>query len=221
MQRIDAISASGVPGPAGPAGPQGPPGADGAQGPQGIQGPTGATGATGAQGPAGPTAICRQYALAAAWPDPAGTAGTVTPAALTATLARIFPFFLPGPMTLNRVVIKTPAAVTSGYQFGIFGEAGAKLWSSGGVTTVLGYTVITVSSVALPAGELFFAVTNNNSSTATGGLAIGPALAAASVPRWGTVPTTAGAMPVSIDPTQITEAIGGFPIYVTLSDWAT
>jgi hypothetical protein len=213
----------GIPGTAGPAGAAGTAGAPGAQGIQGTAGAAGVQGIQGIQGVPGPASsiAVRQFALVDAWPDPAGAAGTLSPTALGATTARVFPFLLPGPLVLNRAIIKTPAAAAAAFQFAIFSEVGARLWTSGAVATVLGYTVLTAAAIALPAGQLFFAVTNNNAVSAVAALAVSPALAAASIPRWGTVPATLGAMPATIDPTAITETVGGFPVYVVLGEWAT
>lgn len=155
------------------------------------------------------------------WPQVDGTEATLTPTALGASVARVFPFYVPKSIVVNHILIKTPAAVTAGYQFGIFDRVGNRLWNSGAVTTVAGFTAITAGLPITIEGQHYFAVTNNNAVSAVGGLAVSPALAAASIPRWGTVPATLGAMPATISPAAITESVGGFPVYVVLSNWTT
>jgi hypothetical protein len=164
-----------------------------------------------------------QFSLHGVFPDQEGTAVGITPTAITTTLARVFPFYVPETLVVNQVLVKQLAAVTTGYIFGVFDRTGARVWTSGAVsTTGTGWLAITASlPITLTAGTYYFAVTNNNTVSAVAGIAGSSALVAATPPRWGTVPATAGAMPASITPTAITETVGGWPIYVVLSNWTT
>jgi hypothetical protein len=159
----------------------------------------------------------------AGFPDQEGTAVAITPTAIGATVARVFPFYVPETLIANHVGVKQLAAVTNGYVFAIFDRAGARIWTSGAVsTTGTGWLGITTGApFTLTAGEYYFAVSNNNTVSAVGGIAGSSALAAAGAPRWGTVPATLGAMPASITPAAVTETVGGWPIYVVLSNWTT
>lgn len=168
-------------------------------------------------------AVVEQVALRRNFPE-VDTAGTLTPAALGTTTCRVFPFTLPRATTLAHVAIKTPAALAAAFQFGIFDRTGARKWTSGAVATVAGYTQVTAGlPVVLDEGTHYFGVTNNNNGTlvTTAALAVSSALAAAVLPRWGTVTATAGAMPASINPAAITETVGGFPIYTMLSAFSS
>jgi hypothetical protein len=120
------------------------------------------------------------------------------------------------------VVIKTPAAVANGYRFGIFDSTGTQVWTSGAVSTTANYTTVTANTpFTLTPGTYYFAVTNNGSGSVTGGLSVTVALGSASLPRFGTVSITAGAMPSSINPSAITETTGGWPVWVVLSATTT
>ena len=168
----------------------------------------------------------QQLNLLDAWPGMAGANATpvrtLTPTGLSATVARVFPFFVPDNMTVYQVAMETVAAVTNGLILGIFDSAGARVWTSGAQSTVAGIMVVTTSlPITLKAGIYYFATTNNNVSSATAAYQTTPPFTAASVPRWGTVATTSGAMPASIDPTAITETVGGFMCYGVLSSWTT
>lgn len=162
--------------------------------------------------------MLREVHLAPAIPFE-GTPATLTPAALTATVARVFPFTIQGNLTLNRVIVKSPAAQTTGFQFGIFDDLGVRSWSSGAASLTANYTTLTAAGAPLGPGTYLFAVTNNNSASATAALQVCAPLMAASMPGYGTVPATNGAMPATIDPATITKTVGGWPIYVTLSEW--
>jgi hypothetical protein len=169
-----------------------------------------------------PAQAVRQYHLRQELPVPEGTPGTLAPSALGATTCRVFPFRIGGELALGRVLLRTLAALANGYRVGIFDEAGARRWESGPVTTVVGLTVLSAGlPVTLPAGTYFLALTNNGSSSSTAALQVSAALPASALPRWGTVATAAGAMPAAIAPAAIAEAVGGFPVYATLSEWAT
>lgn len=157
----------------------------------------------------------------ASWPQVDGTETTLTPSALGATTARVFPFYTPKTLIVNQILVKTPTAQTGAWQFGIFDSTGARVWNSGAVTTTANFTAITAALPITLEGQYYFVVTNNNSAASTTALAVSPALAAASVPRWGTIAVTAGAMPASINPAAITETVGGFPVYTVLSNWTT
>jgi hypothetical protein len=150
-----------------------------------------------------------------------GAATTLTATNHAATVARVFPFTLPGAITVNRLLIRTNAVLSNCLQLGIFDSTGTRLWTSGVLSTVAtAWLSVSVSALALGPGTYYFASTNNNVVSTTAAYAVTPVIGL-SVPRWGTVPATAGAMPASIDPTQITETTGGWMSYVVLSEWTT
>lgn len=138
--------------------------------------------------------------------------------------ARVFPFTLNGTLTVNQVNIRTNTACTDALIAGIFDNSGASVWQSGVQSTVNGNLVITDSlPVTLTAGsQYYFASTNNNKTGGANCYSVTPALNQANVPRWGTVTTSAGAMPLSINPAEdITETTGGWMAFVTLSTFTT
>ncbi len=141
----------------------------------------------------------------------------------SATLARVFPFVIAGTITVNQVAMKTFAAGTNNIQLGIFSSNGTRLWTSGNQSTVAGIMTVTTSlPVTLTPGTYYFATTVGTATvSATAVYQTTPVFPSASVPRWGTVPATGGVMPTSIDPTSITETVGGFMTYTVLSNWTT
>jgi hypothetical protein len=160
--------------------------------------------------------------LASNYPEPATASTTLTPFTLGSNVARVFPFQVNGNITVNQVLVQTAAACTNCYQFGIFASDGTRAWTSGAVSSTTTYAAITANMpVTMTPGQYYFAVTNNNSNSFTAGLDVTAAFPAASVPRWGTVAATSGAMPASINPAAITETVGGFPVYVVLSSSMT
>jgi hypothetical protein len=143
----------------------------------------------------------------------------MTASAHLATVARVFPFELDRNITVNVVTIRTNAALSNCLILGIFDSNGARLWQSGVLSTVATNTVSVTANlpVTLTAGTYYFATTNNNVVSTTAAYTVTPAVGSTSFPRWGTVPTTNGAMPASINPSAITEATGGWMCYVSLS----
>lgn len=163
----------------------------------------------------------RTYPLIAEFPF-GGAPTTMTPTVHTATVARVQPFTLSGAMTVNQIRIRTNAVLANCLRLGIFDSTGAQVWASGVLSTVAtNWVTVAVSALALPAGDYYFATTNNNVASTTAAYTVTPAIGAVGVARWGTVPATAGAMPASINPAAITETTGGWMSYVTLSEWTT
>jgi hypothetical protein len=170
-------------------------------------------------GGSGPVAL-EHFNLSRAYPF-GGTPTTLTATNHAANVARVFPFALTGDLTVNRVLIRTNAVLSNCLILGLFDSTGARVWTSGVQSTLAtAWLSISVSALALTPGTYYFATTNNNVVSTTAAYSVTPALGL-SVPRWGTVPATAGAMPTSIDPTQITETTGGWMAYVVLSNWTT
>lgn len=217
----------GLQGPRGYNGTQGIPGDQGIQGlpgdpgTPGEKGDKGDIGDTGPQGPVYTPPNYQQYSLINSYPL-GGATTTLTPTTHTATVARVFPFEINRPIIINRLIIKTQAALANCLILGIYDSAGTRLWTSGVLSTVAGWVVVSASlPITLPVGTYYFATTNNNITGTTAEYTITPALGTASLPRWGTVPTTGGVMPASIDPTAITETVGGWMCYVLLSGVTT
>src|SRR5205085_8287375 len=76
----------------------------------------------------------------------ATTAVAVTPTGLGATTCRVFPFFLDAGLTIAKVYISTPNAVSGAFQMGIYDALGAALWTAGGQATTANITVITLGT---------------------------------------------------------------------------
>jgi len=152
-----------------------------------------------------------------------GAPTTLTPTTHAANVARIFPFEIDRPITVNRLIIRTNAALATCLILGIFNSSGTQIWTSGVISTLTTRWVVVSANlpITLPVGTYYFATTNNNVTSSTAAYTITPALGGADLPRWGTVPATAGAMPGSIDPTAITETVGGWMCYVLLSNVTT
>lgn len=149
----------------------------------------------------------------------APTAVSVTPTALGATNARVFPFYLPHSLNVAKVYMNTPNAVTVSLEVAIFDAGGTQLWTSGVQGTAANITTITpATGVRLGAGmNYYFAIVNANKVSATAAYWFSPALSAATIPRWGQVAATLGAMPTSITVGSINATVGGWPIFTVLS----
>lgn len=174
------------------------------------------------------SATIEQFNLMDCFPWTIGAAATTavrtqTSTLHTATVARITPFVLPGELTLAVIRLQTVAAGTANLQLGIFDATGTSLWTSGNLNTIAGNTTATANlPVTLPAGQYYWATTVGTTAVnTTAAYQTTPAFAGAAMPRWGTVPATGGVMPASIDPTAVTETVGGFMLYALLSAWAT
>jgi len=216
---------TGAPGQNGADGQQGTPGVDGEPGEQGPKGDTGSPGAKGDTGDAGPVYTppsLMQLNLAQTVPFTAAPT-TMTATIHAANVARVFPFEVDRPITVNRVTVRTNAALSNCLILGIYNSAGTRLWQSGVLSTVATNTVPVSANlpVTLPVGTYYLASTNNNVVSTTAAYTVTSAVGAASFPRWGTVPATAGAIPASIDPAAITEATGGWVAYAQLSNVTT
>jgi hypothetical protein len=173
-------------------------------------------------GPVGPGRL--QYPLFQEWSVMIGavapTATTVTANAWTTTIGRVFPFYLDANINIAKIYLSTPATGTgANWQVGIFDGGGNQIYASGAITPTANITTVTPGTAfKLAAGQTYyFMVTNNNSSNATATMLVTPALSAATLPRWGTLAVTAGAIPASITPGSITATVGGFPVYTVLS----
>jgi len=152
-----------------------------------------------------------------------GAMTTLTATNHTATVARIFEFELAASLTLAAVYIRTNAVLSNCLRLGIYNSAGTQVWASGVLSTIA-TSWLAITSGGTPAfpisllpGAYYFATTNNNVTSTTAAYAVSPALGGAILPRWGTVPTSAGAMPASITPASITKTVGGWMCYVLLS----
>jgi hypothetical protein len=176
------------------------------------------------QVPPGPPANLMQESLLESYPF-GGTPTTLTPTTHTATKAYVFPFELDRAMTLNAVYIRTAAVLSNCLIIGIFNSAGTQVWKSGVLSTLLTDWIAVTSGgtpafpVTLPAGTYYFVTTNNNVTSSTAAYAVTPVIGTgATLPRWGYVAATAGAMPSSITPAAITKSLGGWMCYVILSN---
>jgi len=197
-------------------------GADGEPGEQGLKGDTGSPGAKGDTGDAGPVYTppsLIQKALIELYPL-GGAPTTLTATTHSATVARVSPFEIDRPITVNAIYVRTNAVLSNCLILGIYNESGTRLWQSGVLSTVLtGWVPVTTNlPVTLPVGLYYLASTNNNVVSTTAAYTVTPALGTATLPRWGTVPATAGAIPASINPAAITKTVGGWMNYILLSN---
>lgn len=165
----------------------------------------------------------RQLNLVQFYPEAGHAVGaSISSTTLSATICRIYPFYVHDAIVVNTVKIKSIAAIANAFQFGIFDENGTRVWTSGAQSTVVGVMNVTTNlPVTLRQGTYYFGVTNNNTASGTASLSVSAAAGSAGYPRWGTVAATSGAMPASITPSAITETVGGWPIFVQLSEWTT
>jgi hypothetical protein len=138
-------------------------------------------------------------------------------------VARVFPFEIDRPITVNAIYVRTNAVLSNCLILGIYNESGTCLWQSGVLSTVLtGWVPVTTNlPITLPVGAYYMASTNNNVVSTTAAYTVTPALGTATLPRWGTVPATAGAIPASINPAAITKTVGGWMCYALLSNVTT
>ena len=215
----------GEPGAQGSKGDTGSPGVKGDTGGQGIQGNPGAKGDkgdTGSQGPVYTPPSLIQKALIELYPL-GGAPTTLTATTHSATVARVFPFEIDRPITVNAIYVRTNAVLSNCLILGIYNESGTRLWQSGVLSTVLtGWVPVTTNlPITLPVGAYYMASTNNNVASTTAAYTVTPALGTATLPRWGTVPATAGAIPASINPAAITKTVGGWMCYALLSNVTT
>ena len=229
IQGIQGVQGNpGAKGDAGDQGIQGNPGVKGDTGNQGIQGiqgnpgEKGDKGDTGSPGPVYTPPSLIQKSLAEPYPF-GGASTTLTPTTHTATVARVFPFEVDRPITVNAVYVRTNAVLSNCLILGIYNESGTRLWQSGVLSTVLtGWVPVTANlPITLPVGLYYLASTNNNVASTTAAYTVTPALGTATLPRWGTVPATAGAIPASITPASITKTVGGWMNYILLSNVTT
>lgn len=150
---------------------------------------------------------------------PTGVAVTAT--TFGQTLARVAPFMIFEGMFLKTVTISTPATSAGiGFDFGIYDDLGVRQWYTGNQVPTAGITTITNAlKVWLPEGQYYWAVSARTANT-TASILCTPALSSAAIPRFGTIPVTSGTLPTNFNPeTGITKTVGGFPLYVTLTEW--
>jgi hypothetical protein len=151
-----------------------------------------------------------------------GAPTTLTPNNHGATVCRVHPFHLPYTGSWSNLYIRTSSAVNACLNVAIYSAAGARLWESTGNNTVgSGWVTISMGGLSLPAGDYYFATGNNGSTSTTTAYIVSIALSTAGVgpppPKYGTIPTTGGAMPVSFTPaTDITANAGGYMCFVIL-----
>jgi hypothetical protein len=180
--------------------------------------PVGATGPTGPQGPAGFSTNATFYDLAQNYPF-GGTPTTLTPTALGASTCLVYPFEICRNITVTAIYIRSGTSVVANcLLIGIYDSTGTRLYASGALTTVAsGWIAVTGISVTLASGTYYFGTTNNNVANSGAAYAVTPSIGTATLPRWGSVTTSNGAMPASITPLSITKTAGGWMCYVLFS----
>lgn len=168
------------------------------------------------------TANLRQFNMVSAFPY-AGTPTLATPTAWTATIMRIFPFFLPYPLLVKGIYIRSNAVVSACLIGGIFDEFGKQVYQTGALDTVATNWIVHIptNSFYMNPGWYYYGQTNNNVASATNAYTVAPNHGATTLPRNGTYATSAGAMPSSITPSSITKASVSQPIYTVLSEYTT
>jgi len=177
----------------------------------------GNAGPTGPQGPAGFSTNATFINLIQNYPF-GGAPTTMTPTALGASTCRIYPFEIDRNITVNAIYIRSNAAVSNCLLVGIYDSTGTRLYASGALSTVAtGWITITGISFTLASGTHYFGTTNNNVASTTAAYTVTPSIGTATLPRWGSVATSSGAMPASITPSSITKTAGGWMCYVLLS----
>jgi hypothetical protein len=175
------------------------------------------TGPTGPQGPPGFSTNATFVDLIKNYPF-GGPPATLTPTALGASTCRVYPFEIDRNITVTAIYIRSNAVVANSLLIGIYDSTGTRLYVSNALSTVAtGWVAVTGISVTLASGTYYFATTNNNVASSTAAYAVTPGIGTATLPRWGSVATTNGAMPASITPSSITETAGGWMCYVLLS----
>ncbi len=164
---------------------------------------------------------CSQLALRQFYPYGEAASVSFSPNTHGATVAYVYPFEVYSPLTVNQVAVRTAAALTNCLVLGIFNSAGAQVWASGAIGTAgAGWTTTTANlPVTMAPGQYYFATTNNNNTSGVTAFTGTPLTGTATMPRWGTVPASLGAMPASINPSAITKADLNFMVYVLLNNW--
>lgn len=161
------------------------------------------------------------FPIASDFPLQNGTAN-ISPSTHSSSVARVFPFYMPHYLIVNAVIIKTALIVADVFQWAIFNASGTQVFSTGTQSSVNGWvTVTTGTPFTMTPGTYYGASTNANNAGVTSALTMSVAVGTASLPRYGTVAATSGAMPASIDPTAITETTGGWMNQVLLSGVTT
>lgn len=179
---------------------------------------TGGIGPTGPQGPAGFSTNATFYDLIKNFPF-GGAPTTLTPTALGASTCLVYPFEIDRNITVTAIYLRSGTSVVANcLLIGIYDSTGTRLYASGALTTVAsGWIAITGISVTLASGTYYFGTTNNNVVNGGAAYAVTPGIGTATLPRWGSVATSSGAMPASITPSSITKTAGGWMCYVLLS----
>jgi hypothetical protein len=179
----------------------------------------GGTGSTGPQGPPGFSTNATFVDLIRNFPF-GGTPTTMKPNDIGASTCLVYPFEIDRNITVTAMYIRSNVAVSNCLQIGIYDRTGTRLYGSGALSTVAtGWIAVTGISITLASGTYYFGTTNNNPPTGGGSSAytVTPGIGTATLPRWGSVPTSNGAMPASITPASITKTAGGWMCYVLLS----
>jgi hypothetical protein len=177
------------------------------------------TGATGPQGPAGFSTKATFDDLIQNYPY-GGAPTTMTPNALSKMGCLIYPFEIDRNITVTAIYIMSNAVKSSCLRVGIYNGTGTLLYASGALSTVLtGWINDTVTTpFALASGTYYFGTTSNGyTDNNIAAYTVTPPFVTATLPRWGSVPSSNGLMPTSISPSSITPTIGGWMCYVLLS----
>jgi len=179
--------------------------------------PVGSTGPVGPQGPAGFSTNATFYDLIQNYPF-GGTSTTLTPTALGASTCLVYPFEIYRNITVTAIYVRSNAALSNCLLVGIYDSTGTRLYASSALSTVAtGWVAVTGISVTLASGTYYFGTTNNNVASSTSAYTVTPSIGTATLPRWGSVTTSSGALPASITPSSITKTVGGWMCYVLFS----
>ena len=182
------------------------------------------TGPTGPQGPAGFSTNATFTNLIQNYPF-GGTPTTMRPNDLGASTCLVYPFEIDRNITVTNIYIRSNNALANCLLIGIYDSAGTRLYVSNALNTVdSGWIAIPGISVTLASGTYYFGTTNNNVASNTAAYTVTPSIGTATLPRWGYVATSSGAMPASITPSSIIKSSGtpgtttaGWMCYVLLS----
>ena len=182
-----------------------------------IMGATGPTGATGPQGPPGFSTNATFYDMIQNYPF-GGAPTTLTPTALGASTCLVYPFEICRNITVTAIYIRSNTVVSNCLLVGIYDSTGTRLYASTALSTVAsGWITVTGISVTLASGTYYFGTTNNNVANSGAAYTVTPGIGTATLPRWGSVATSNGALPASITPSSIAKTVGGWMCYVLFS----
>ncbi|MCJ7424132.1 hypothetical protein MUP01_07675 [Candidatus Bathyarchaeota archaeon] len=182
-----------------------------------LAGNAGPTGPAGPQGPPGFSTNATYVNLIRNYPF-GGTPTTLTPTTLGASTCLVYPFEIDRNITVTAIYIRSNAAISNCLRVGIYDSAGTRLYASNALSTVAtGWITVTGISITLASGTYHFGTTNNGVSSSTAAYTVTPGIGAATLPSWGSVSTSGGALPASITPSLVTKTVGGWMCYVLLS----